>query len=368
MFAASQGLRDALARGHTMTTQVDVIRGAGLVAADIDVIAPPAVSATLTTTEGRSCTLKVSRQLTDAGLLNPLSDEVIVRTGVPGVQMVPIFTGRVDARGKPSGGDVGITCMSRSTEAFRAALEQPFASIDGASVVSEIRRCLQDVNPGWGLDPGTVSLAIKVPAGLAWEDSRERALSDLCVSAGCLLLPDRVGSFVLVPSIFAQDAIPLPVITLTDGENGVLVKADEIESRQDVVNSVTVIVERTDGSPPIRVTARDMDAGSPTGWGGLFGKQSRVIKVDTPISEVEAGIYAHRVLRASLALARSWHIEIPHQPLLDPGDVIGVTSRGEPMLHLVESVDYAGAGDQPTVLATRLLVLHGADITEIDVT
>jgi hypothetical protein len=361
MWQASPNLRRALEDGAPMTTVVDVLRGTTLVASDLDVNSI-ACSATLTTTEGRACTLRVDREITDAGLLDPLTDVVLVRSGVPGVELVPLFVGRVDAHADSSSGEVSVACMSRYTEAVRDSLETPFAVLANTAVTTEIRRIIQEVDASWGVDTSRVSNDILVPAGLVWEDSRATALSDLCVAAGSLLLPDRTGGFVLLPSLFVGEVIPLPQMTLTDGENGVLMAVDQVRTRTDLLNSVTVIVERTDGTAPIRATARDLDPGSPTFWGGLFGKQSRVIKIDTPATATEAAAYAQRVLRASLSLARSWRISIPHDPRPDPGDVIAVLRRGEPTLQLVESVDYSGAADQPTVIATRQLILHEADI------
>src|SRR5688572_4363468 len=90
--------RNALMGSHPMDLRISVIRGTQYLG-DIG-ISSGAVSATYSTQGGRDGSLVVDRNVIDGGLLNPLSDEVYIRTGIAGVIEVPIFTGRVDGHGK----------------------------------------------------------------------------------------------------------------------------------------------------------------------------------------------------------------------------------------------------------------------------
>jgi hypothetical protein len=337
-----------------MDVTVNVIRGEQSLG-QVPIVAC-SVDATLLTQDGRTASLVVDQGVIDDGLLDPLSDTVVIRTGVSDVELVPIFTGRVDAHAAGSDGDVTVACVSRAVELTRARFETPMSARPGALIRDEIQRLVQDVDPAWSVDV-SVARPDRVPDSLLWEEDRSGAVDELATSLNCILMPNRVGGFILVPSRFAEGANVTPVATLRDGENGVLVKIDSVKSRRDIANSVTVVVERTDGTSPIRITVRDTNPASPTFWGGVFGKQNVVLKLDSPSSTLEASVIASRVLRQSLAVARTWRITLPHYPVLDPGDVIVIWHRGEPFTQVIESVRYSGGASEPTVLAARELIV-----------
>ena len=349
---------------HEMTFSATVLRG-GLNLGTIDVI-NASVSATYGTQGGRDARIVVAQTVVDDGLLNPNSDQVVLRVGIPNVVDVPIFTGRVDQLAEDSAGDVQVQLLSRGAEAIRAEFEVPWAAnVGGTQARVEMARILQSIEPSWGVDYTNANLNI-IPEGLVWETDPGQALDQLGQGASLIWQPDRVGSFVIYtnPYSIGSSLGSSPVVTLVDGEDGVLVSVEKNTSRIGVYNSVTVVTERVNNTFPIRVTAKDTNPGSPTFWGGIFGKQNLVVKNQTPTSESEATDLAVRLLRQSLALQRSFSISVPDLPFLDPGDVFTLWYRDVVYGIVVESIDYSTSADSLTVISGRELVLQdGISIT-----
>lgn len=357
-FPVTDVQKAAFLGSHEMQLQVQVLRGSQDLGF-INVI-DAQVSATYGTQGGRDASLVVDRNVLDLGLLNPLSDQVVIRTGIPGVVDVPLFTGRVDEVSRRSTGEVDIQLLSRGGEAIRAQFEVPWAAgMAGTLARLEMTRVLQSIEPSWGVDSSRAN-DNAIPANLVWETDPGQALDQMAQGASLIWQPDRVGSFVIYsnPWTVGTSLSANPVVTLVDGEDGVLVTVEANESRIGVYNSVTVVTERVNNTEPIRVTARDSTPGSPTFWGGLFGKQNLVLKNQTPDTDVEASELAVRVLRQSLALQRSFTVSVPDMPLLDPGDVFTLWYDNVVYSLVAESLSYSTRAERATVISGRELMLH----------
>lgn len=350
VWPASDALQEALAADHEMTTEVFVIRGD--TATQIDVVAATC-QATLGTQGGRSASITVDREVVDDGWLDPMQDHVLIRTGVRGVGSIPLFVGRVTAPVDDESGSVEVPLWSRADELVQAAFEVPFPSSRGVATTEQMRRIIQSVDPAWAVS-AAVANDPPVPTAV-WEDDPGTALDDLATGINAVWLPDRDGGFAVITNPFTLDVEPAPVAILRDGENNVLVQVRHVRSREMIKNSVTVVVERTDGLAPIRVTVRDSDAASPTYWGGLFGKQNEVIKTQTPLTRTDATFVARRRLAQSLALARSWTLTMPPGigQILDPGDLVAVQYRGEVTAQVIESIRYATSSQSTVTAETR---------------
>lgn len=338
---------------HEMQLMVTVIRGDQSLG-DIEVV-DASVSATYATRGGRDAYIVVDRSIIDSGLLDPNSDEVVIRTGIPGVVAVPLFTGRVDEVEEDSDGSVRVQLLSRGAEIIRAQFEVPWvAGPAGTRAYAEIMRIIQSVNSSWGVDTTRANDNV-IPGNLVWEIDPGQALDQLAQGASLIWQPDRFGSFEVFSNPWYVGTAQPSVLTLFDGQDGVLVEVQSNKSRIGVYNSVTVVTERVNNTVPIRVTFRDTDPASATYWGGLFGKQNLVIKNQTPEASGNSAVLALRILRQSLALRRSFVITVPDLPLLDPGDVITLWYRDVVYALVVESIDYSTRADQPTRLTAREL-------------
>lgn len=361
MFNVPDAVIEAYLGSHEMNAQCVVLRGPQNLGT-IPIIGAE-IYATYGTQGGRDGRITVPRSVIDAGLLDPLSDQVVISTGIPGLVDVPLFTGRVDVRSANSTGDVRVRLESRGVEAIRAAFEVPWAAGPaGTRARQEMLAILQNVDSSWGVDISAANTNT-IGGGLVWEDSRGQALDQLAKGASLIWQPDRTGGFTIYTNPYAVGPIlgAGVRIFLRDGVGGVTTRVENTESREGVYNSVTVVTERTGNVDPLRVTVRDVGASSPTMWGGLFGKQNLVVKSQTPISLTDAQQLALRILRQSLAMQRSFTISLPDMPLLDPGDVFALIYRGVTYTLVAESIAYSFDAKQDTVIQARELLLIDVD-------
>jgi hypothetical protein len=343
---------------HRMVTSATVVRGPESLGT-IPVISGY-VTATLSTRGGRDAYFTTSRSVLDRDLLNPLTDRVVLRTGVRDYLDITLFTGRVDTIESDESGLVRVQLLSVGAEAVRDDFIVPWVATS-LTAAPEIAMILQASNPDWGVD---VSRASSVPltGQQIWETDRGQALDQIASGANLIWQPDRYGSFVVFdnPYLIGPSLTSESVITFVDGEEGALVQVNDSRTRQGVYNSITVVMERTDNTEPLRVTVQDTNPVSITAYGGPFGRQNKVIKnpaTDDPLA------LASRLLRQSLALRRSWTIRVPHVPILDPGDVFILWYRDEVTAQVVETTQYGlAAGDSGLITSRELVLLEGESL------
>lgn len=315
------------------------------------------ITATFTSQVTRTGTLTVPISVVQMGLLNPLTNRCVVMTGIPGIFEVPVFTGRVVSYKKASSQDVVVQLADTSRDIVRARFEQPWRAVKGATAGSEMVRIVGDVS-------GDIAIDISQTPGIinpyaVWEEDRGKAMDDLASVMSCIWQGDRFGGIIVYPNPYSTSSADPPVVALSTGPGGTISSIEEVVSSENIANSVTVVVERTDNSTPIRVTAHDEGVNSPTRWGGPFGKQSIIRKINNPLTVDAARAIAFRILNQSLALFRSWQITTPHFPFLDPGDVIAINWDNDITGQVVESITYPLTAIDATTISTRELRREG---------
>lgn len=343
---------------HRMTTTAVALRGTELLGA-LPVISGT-VTATLGTRGSRDATFTTTQTAVTAMALSPLTDRIILSTGVPDAFDITLFTGRVDVIKTDSSGLVSIELLSVGAEANRDDFIVPW-SASSPDVASEIALILKDVDPTWGVDTSGAS-AIPLTGQQIWEISRGQALDQLASGANLIWLPDRFGSFDVFDNPYAvgPSLADESVIMFQDGQGGALVNVNATTTRAGVHNAITVVMERTDNTAPIRYTAFDNVPTSPTFFGGAFGRQNKVIK--NPTAEDPATL-AIRLLRQSLALRRSWTIRVPHVPILDPGDIFVLWHDNEVTAQVVESTQYGLGPEEGSAFTSRELVILDEELS-----
>lgn len=353
MWAASDNLLAAIAGSHIKSSSAIVLKN-GVTPVPFNLLMGSHSNASLGSSVTRTADIVVDRTVLDNGLLNPLTDKVILFSGVQDIEDVPIFTGRPMSYTQDYDGKVNIHCSCVSSEIIGAQFEVPWATAIKGGVADEIRKIIQDVDSSFGVDTDDIPTPSTVPS-LVFETDRAKAINDLAGGVNCLWLADRTGGFIIKqnPFVIPQGSPVTLAATLRDGENGTMATRHLTVSREKIFNSITIVVERTDQSPPVRVTVRDTNRGSKTYWGGAFGKQNKVIKLQTTISYNDAKLYAQRVLNQSLALANSLSITLPNNPTLDPGDIIAVFFEGDLSIQVIESVSQGFSATDGTNLTTR---------------
>lgn len=309
---------------------------------------------------GRAAAITVSRDLTDAGLFNPVTDIAILRLAIPGVTDIQLFTGRVNELSEDEQGRVVVKCTDFGDDVVNDDFIVPWTTTQ-QFIGDEIKRIITDVKSTFAVDTSAIS-PTPTP-NLSWETDRGKAIEDLANGANALWQTDRGGGgFIVYPNPYSLPTEPTPVMVLKDGVNGVVTKVTKTTSRAKIYNAITLVVERSDGSAPIRKTVYDNDPTSLTRWDGPFGKRNRVIKLQTTITEDDAYRLALRVLRQSIGLTENWQVTLPFFPFIDQGDVIALWYRDIVASIVVESVDIGVAASTATRVTGRRLQLIDPDV------
>lgn len=273
-----------------------------------------------------------------------------IRYGDGSRELFPIITGRVGDVTRNADGSVSAAIDDLAADVIGVRFEQPRNS-DRVPVLSEIRRLISEALPEATFGTDDVSDA-DTPA-LTWDEDRGQALDNLASALGGRWYALGSGDFVVRAFPYDVGAV---VQTVADTPSGLLVSGAPTISRRDgAANSVTVIVERFDGGSPFAVTARDNSPSSPTRWGGPFGRVTKVIKVQTPLTLGQATTLARAELNASVALSSKWSIQMVPDYTLEPGDTIRAKSRGDNDVQLIDSITYP-LGPATMGLSTRAYV------------
>ena len=125
-----------------------------------------------------------------------------------------------------------------------------------------------------------------------------------------------------------------PAWTVARGAGGVLVSASRSLSRAGVYNGVLATGEALDTEAPARGLAVDNDPGSPTYWGGPFGKIPREYASPLLTTDSQAQLAAATILRRSLGLPYNLDLTAVPNPALEPDDAIAVGITGTPTTNL----------------------------------
>lgn len=300
------------------------------------------VTASLTNRVTRTATFTMTRDLYPLTADDPLSPEhavVHIRAGIQygtGQQeMFPLFVGRVWDATLGADGQVTFNCQDLAADVVAYRFEQPRTTVAGLTL-AEMRRMILEAVPQAQFGTDTVVDA-PTPQSLTWDEDRGEALDDLAQAVGGRWYALGDGRFVVRPFDYALGPVAQ---ALHDGPRGLLIDALVPRSRTGVSNSVVVVSERSDGTDPVRVPARDTATGSPTRFGGLFGRVSEIIKVQTPLSFPQAQTLAVTQLQASTALTRQWSASVVPDYSLEPGDTVDLSFMHVADLQIIDSISY----------------------------
>lgn len=336
----------ALPFPHRRETRVQVFHGSTLVGdSDTDPVLLPVdgeVSASVTSRVTRHLRMTVDPSLCPIGPTDLLSPEVAILKIFSGIgypdgsrEIFPVFTGRVQDVRRGGDGSVVIDADDLARDVIEFEFENPQPSNAGSLVTAQIRALITQVLPGatFGTDDANVATTPTV----VWDQDRGQALDDLAFAAGGRWYALGDGSFVTRRYPYQQT---VPVVTIADESGGTNVTADRAVTRDGVRNSITVSSERMDGSPPIRATVRDTNPLSPTFFGGTFGRKTRIIKVQTPLTSAEAQAMARAELAASIALGAQWTAQCVPNHALEPGDCVLISYRGISEVQIIDALTY----------------------------
>jgi hypothetical protein len=332
-----------LRTSHSFAVQVHCVTADGTFKGTADVIGG-SIDAHVQQQQLRDATLELDQSYLDAGLFNQYTDLAFVIADF-GTFTVPLFTGRVnDVQRDDSAGQQGhvtVHCVDRGADLVRAQFEQPWNVDSGIVFTSALQALIVDVDPSFALNVDAYPFPplILSDKPLTYETNRGQALDEIAAGVGAVWYPTRIGNFATTPNPFAQTTQPPSALTLDDTLGDVFTMTDQT-TRQDIRNSVTVVVERTDNTDPVRVTVRDADPSSPTQWGTTFGKQNLIVKLQSPAEQSDAETYAQLRLRQGVGLTHTMTIDTPLWTVLDPFDVVTVRYRNVVTCQVIQQVTY----------------------------
>lgn len=312
------------------------------------------VTAQLTNRVTRSADFSMEESFWPETADDPLSPEHAVAHISAGIQygdgsteVFPIFTGRITDVELAPDGEAFFNCQDLADDVVRARFEQPRTTQE-TSTLAEIEALILEALPQATF--GTHTVIDQPTPMLTWDEDRGQALDDLAASLGGRWYVLGNGDFVVRPFDYTLGTVAQ---TLHDGPGGLMHRAHIGRSREGVANSVVVVSERTDGTPPIRVPARDISPSSPTFYGGKFGRVSQIIKMNTPLTQTQAQVLAQTQLAASIALSDQWESDVVPDHSLEPGDTVDLEYRDRGAVQIIDGLSYPLDTRTPMGIATR---------------
>jgi hypothetical protein len=291
------------------------------------------ITASLMSAVSRNLTLNVPWRLypvKENDLLNPYGREIRIWRGVllagrPQPYTWQVFRGKIQDVGRDqANGYCTVACSDLAQDVLDAGFVRPQNSTPGLPLNLEFQRLVRGALPEAEFGPSD-DFAEETQA-LAWEFARGSAIEEMFSSVGALwyALPD--GRFITRRYPWAVPGSP--IITLTDGDGGVILSAGERRSRREMFNSVTATGERLNGDAPVHGVAQDNRPGSVTSIDGDFGIKSKLIRRQTPSTQGGAQATAEAALRTGITPTElvSW-VQVP-DPAMELGDVAGLDISG----------------------------------------
>lgn len=358
MLTSSTMYKAVLRTPHRRVAYIDVFDIDGNVRALGVPIVAGQVSANLTNRVTRSATFDLPPSFwprDPSDIMSPLAAVVRIYAGLgygDGTEEVfPVFTGRVQDAQRADSGQVSFRADDLASDVIGFRFEAPTTSTPDSLIQDEIQRLIL------GALPQATFSTFGVPNAptptLAWDEDRGQALDDLSEALGGRWYALGDGSFTVQPFNYALGTI---VDTYTDGPGGLLSSAQISITRDGMANSVVVVSERVDGTDPVRAISRDTDPGSPTLFGGLFGRVTQIIKIQTPLSATEASNLAQTQRAAATALNEQWSVGLVPDYTIEPGDTVRLEHRGVQADQLVDTITYPLMTTQLMTLGTRSAV------------
>lgn len=271
--------------------------------------------------------------------LTPYQTVANIRAGIEygdgSRELFDVITGRVGDLTRGAEGVVHARIDDLAADVLGFGFEQPRNS-ENVTVVQQIRRLILEALPSATFGTDDVDTTAMTPK-LTWDEDRGKALDDLAETVGGRWYALGNGQFVVRSYPYDVGTVVQDVL---DGPRGLLISGAPSLTRDGAANSVTVVVERFDGGTPFRVTARDTSPSSPTRFDGPFGRVSKKIKVQTPLTVGQATTYARTQLNASTALSSQWTAAMVPDYTLEPGDTVQLESRGVRSVQLIDALTY----------------------------
>jgi hypothetical protein len=331
MITHSPLMEEAVRYGHSVRTQVDIYRGAGLVYPDVPIVSGSVTSDRDANTRWSakiSLGLKAWEQLTG---IDVTGCSFFVRRGVTTLgytEMLPLGMYRIDDIDRDDGGTIELTGSGFESyvidDRFLYPRQPPYGQSTVQAMVDLIGESMTTVRGVVAMNTYDKPVRMTAP----WERDRIKALTQLATSIRAEVFADSTGTWVIKDDPTLAPAAY--VYRIDAGEGGVLISYDGGDTRDGVYNGVVVTGRESEveGQPPVLGIAVDNDRASPTFWSGPFGHKPRFYTndgIDTVAGAVEI---AKAQLHAALTAHRKFSFKSAAICFLEAGDVVRVVLPG----------------------------------------
>jgi hypothetical protein len=323
----SKLFRESMAYSRTMFTELDIVRDGVVVAADI-----PVVDGTVTTDRGSN-----TRYAASATLAMYSWDIASTQLAIDGTR-VRIRMG-VTSIGIKESVQVGEYLAFDYTNGYKGALSIELKGLEqlviddrfirprtppyGASTVDTISNLIRESVPDAQI-VALNSLDKMVTDTAAWDKERWDTITGLAKSIHAEVFCGYDGRWYIVDAPDLTNLVP--VFSVVAGEAGVLIEESFGESREGVYNAWSVSGQSSDANvPPCWGFAADTTPGSPTHYGGRFGKITGFYSSQFFTQDAQCLAYAQRLLAESLAYKATMTLSAGPLPLLEASDPVATS-------------------------------------------
>jgi hypothetical protein len=221
-----------------------------------------------------------------------------------------------DWQRRPTGA-IGVTC--ESTMAALTADEFTVPTVTGAGTPLSSAAMQLAGGADVVFAPG---LPGRVLPGRVWGESRVEGLREVGTAWPARLRLDPWGRVAYLPPLAA---VPVPVLSFTDGEGGTVVSADGIEDSREGVANVVVAEGEADG---VAFRASQQVTSGPL-VPSRYGRVVKRIKSDLIDSQATAVDVARAALSESVVRAQTWRVTCPPDWRVEQDDPVEVTHAGQ---------------------------------------
>lgn len=292
----------------------------------------------------------------DTDTLAPYGTELLVRCGFryPGgaeeLAALGYFRVQDVTRLLPATQGVQVTGWDRSQQLADERFTQP-KTVGGPGVrhIDVMQSLISEVYPDAVFS--VVDDASTLPVTVLDQD-RLPALHQFADAIGYEVFIDGGGTWVLRPT--PDPSTAAVAWTVDSGSIGVMVSVSDKVTRDNVPNGIVAVGEPSDGSTPVRALVTDDTPGSPTLWGGPFGKVPRFYSSPFIRTALQAGNAGRAMLADSKGKNRSIDLTHVPNPALEPGDLLLVVyPDGSRVRHIIDAVEIPLAPTGQMTASTR---------------
>ncbi|WP_416976725.1 DUF5047 domain-containing protein [Streptomyces sp. T028] len=246
---------------------------------------------------------------------------------------------------EPDDDSVSVSCEGLLSLVDEAKFVAPFQP--SGTLVSTVRAL---VEPALTVAFDGTLVDRSVPVGMQWDSDRLAALNEVLDAWPAVPRVTEDGYLLIEPLVDSGT----PVLSLTDGTGGTVVRWLGNSSRDGAFNAVVARGEDADGNQ-IQGVAYDLDTASPYWYGGPFSPLPVPYLFESPLltTVAQCRTAAQTTLaRLRRSASRMLTVRMVPHPGLVPGDVVSVTGAGltaQPCVIEKQSLPYAPGEMQLTV-------------------